>query len=65
MTQADLNREVASYTGESVTTIRQRGFSLVEPTYPPPLVLDWDKLEARRLGCLPSRPRRKRTLVRG
>jgi hypothetical protein len=60
MTQADLNREVASCTGETVATIRKRGFSLIEPHYPPPLVLDWDKLDSRRLGVVPNPQRRRR-----
>ena len=62
MTQADLNRQVASCTGETVTTIRKRGFSLIAPEYPPPRVLDWDKLEARRVGVFPNRQRRQRAL---
>ena len=54
MTQSDLNRAVASATGESIHTIASRGFSLIEapPTDPElsrdPLVIDWDELEALR-----------------
>ena len=54
MTEADLNRQVARCTGETVTTIRKRGFSLIAPEYPPPLVLDWDKLKAQRRGSVPE-----------
>ena len=49
MTQAELNREVASATGENVTTVAQMGF--VPLTAIPyerdrePLVLDWDEWE--------------------
>jgi hypothetical protein len=55
MTQADLNHEVASLTGETVRTIRQRGFSLIEIDCPPPLVVDWDELDSQRAGILPDR----------
>ena len=55
MTQRQFEREVASATGESIDTIRHRGFSLVEPEYPKPLVVDWDEVEALRLGVFPGR----------
>jgi hypothetical protein len=55
MTQTDLNREVAGRTGESNRTIRRRGFSLLEIPCPPPLVVDWDELDALRAGMLPER----------
>jgi DNA-binding winged helix-turn-helix (wHTH) protein len=55
MTQAELNQAVADVTGESVTTIRRRGFSVVTPLqvfdpdrnedYILPNVVDWDALE--------------------
>jgi hypothetical protein len=54
MTQTDLNRAVASATGESIRTIASRGFSLIEaPPHDPelsrdPLIIDWDELEALR-----------------
>ena len=60
MTQADLNREVASRIGESVTTVRRRGFSLLELECPPPLVVDWDQLDQERGALLPDRQRRQR-----
>ena len=50
MTQSELNREVASVTGESVQTISSLGF--VPLTHIPfeqdrePLVVDWDDLES-------------------
>jgi hypothetical protein len=52
MTQSELNREVASVTGESVQTISNLGF--VPLTHIPferdrePLVVDWDELESQR-----------------
>ena len=55
MTQAELDREVAGLTGESVRTIRKRGFSLMEVEYPPPQIVDWDELDAQRPGMLPDR----------
>ena len=53
MTQADLNREVAQATGESVATIDALGF--VPLTHGPverePLTVDWDELDEQRV-CL-------------
>lgn len=53
MQQADLNRAVARATGETVSTIKQLGFSFEEideldgdPTVP--LVMDWDAYDAQR-----------------
>ena len=52
--QRDLDREVAKHTGEDVTTIRRRGFSVIdlqdddfdpEPDLRAPFVLDWDDLD--------------------
>ena len=57
MTQADLEREVAGLTGESVRTIRKRGFSLMTVEYPAPQIVDWDELDAQRPGMLPDRQR--------
>jgi hypothetical protein len=57
MTQAELNREVAKATGESVGTISQIGF--VPLTRQPveverePLVIDWDEQPERRYTLLP------------
>jgi hypothetical protein len=54
MTQAELERELAAATGETVSLIRQRGFQLVEPP-----VIDWDVMypieQARRV----QRPARR------
>jgi hypothetical protein len=57
MSQAELEREVAGKTGESVGTIRRHGFSLVTPLtiFDPdademaqPQVLDWDQVQTER-----------------
>ncbi len=55
MTQGELNQAVADATGESVSTIRRRGFSVVTPlkVFQPddaddlrlPNIVDWDALE--------------------
>lgn len=56
MQQADLDRAVARVTGETVSTIKQRGFLLADansdfdpdpPEYEPNIV-DWDELESQR-----------------
>jgi hypothetical protein len=57
MTQAELNREVASRTGESVSTIRRLGFNLLDIPCRPPLVVDWDQLDRQRPRFLPDRQR--------
>jgi len=56
MSQQELDSAVAQATGESVRTIRRRGFSLVSPTFMefdpdpevPPQIVDWDALDAQR-----------------
>ena len=52
MTQADLNRAVAAVTGETIETIAQQGFGLVEmpPLERDALVYDWDEQDARSFG---------------
>ncbi|WP_254508145.1 hypothetical protein [Anatilimnocola floriformis] len=54
MTQTELNEAVADATGESLRTIRRRGFSVFTPFQPfspdhdddvLPSVVDWDALE--------------------
>ena len=52
MTQSELDQQVATATGESVSTIRQLGFS---PLWPvayerdrEPLTVDWDLVDERR-----------------
>ena len=60
MTQRDLDREVARATGETVTTIRSLGFSLVEPGDPEPHTVDWEEMDELRLGLFPRRKSRRR-----
>jgi len=56
MSQSEVDRAVADATGESLSTIRRRGFSLVTPLtlFDPddasaqPQIVDWDRLEADR-----------------
>jgi hypothetical protein len=48
MTQQEFERALVRATGESVETIRSRGFSLVEPPNLEPLIVDWDQLQAER-----------------
>ena len=58
MTQAELNREVALATGETVSEIRRRGFGIADPEAvvfdPEPgdaeidKYLDWDAVDAER-----------------
>ena len=57
MTQRELERELARKTGETMGTIRSRGFSLVEPPDPQPQTVDWDELEAERVGIFPGNNR--------
>ncbi len=53
MTQKELNRHVASRTGEELREIRRRGFSILDPLATdeddeldyPPQVIDWDELD--------------------
>ncbi len=56
MTQRELERELARATGESLATIRHRGFSLVEPPDDGPQTVDWDAV----YPVEPSRVRRVR-----
>jgi hypothetical protein len=67
MTQAALDRAVSAATGESLRTIRRRGFSIADPTevaFDPepstpnsnprgPLIVDWDELAAQRVSLFP------------
>lgn len=59
MTQQELERALALQTGESLSTIRGRGFSLVEPPRRAPLVVDWDQIDTQRLRVLPNSQRRQ------
>lgn len=61
MTQCELERELTRVTGESITTIRRRGFSIVEPPALEPLTVNWDALEAERIAIFPNRQNRRHT----
>ena len=58
MHQNELNRAVARATGESVRTVARMGFIPLTPMPidRDPLVVDWDELEAQRVG-VPGRVR--------
>jgi len=57
MTQSDLDREIARATGETVSTIRNLGFSLVDVPEPEPRTVDWDELAEGRVTVFPHRQR--------
>ena len=50
MTQHDLDREVARATGETVTTIRRLGLSIVHIDEPEPYMVDWEEIDSQRSG---------------
>ena len=56
MTQADLERELADATGESLSVIRSRGFSLIEVDAEPNII-DWD--DVQQIERLRHKPRRR------
>ncbi len=59
MTQQELERAVARSTGESLQTIRGRGFNVLTARFPDteptgrPHVIDWDALEHGSCGMAP------------
>ena len=57
MTQADLNREIAQATGETVATIDHLGFVPLTcgPIEREPLTVDWDELDAERVAMFAQR----------
>jgi len=59
MNQRQLDRAVARQTGESLATIRNRGFSIVEPPELEPLTIDWDQLAEERVALFPGYERRR------
>jgi len=60
MTRAQFNRELSAATGESIQTIRSRGFSLVETPDLTPLTIDWDAMYPTE----PVRPHRSQRKAR-
>ena len=60
MTQVEMEHELARSTGESLSTIRGRGFSLIVMPDRNPLVVDWDQVQQReQLRYRPRRPIRR------
>ena len=60
MTQAELNREIAKKTGETVSTISALGFIPLtgQPFEREPQTVDWDDLDAERnVAVMPQRTR--------
>jgi len=45
MTQAEMERELSGVTGETVSEIRRRGFSLVVMPERGPLTVNWDAVQ--------------------
>jgi len=60
MTQADVDREVAESTGESIATVRRRGFSLVVVPDRKPRIVNWDAVQGSEPARVPLRRRRQR-----
>jgi len=60
LNQRQLERAVARQTGESLATIRSRGFSIVEPPELEPLTVDWDEIQAERVALFPGYERQRR-----
>ena len=60
MTQRELERELALATGESLSTIRSRGFSIVEPPDLEPLTIDWDEVQQVQTPRISHTYRRRR-----
>lgn len=64
MTQADLDRQVSRRTGESLSTVRGMGFSPLTPVPyendAKPQTVDWDDVDAQRVGMFPGHRRRLR-----
>ena len=71
MNQSLLERTVALATGEALSTIRNRGFSIFDPatslddfdSLPKPRIVNWDRLDASRPAFLPQRARLHRKLA--
>jgi hypothetical protein len=64
MTQADLDRQISRRTGESLSTIRGMGFGPLLPIPyecdARPQAVDWDDVDAQRVGMFPGQRRRPR-----
>ena len=65
MTQHELNQMVADATGEDLSEIRNRGFSLADPLEVdfdpepydlPPQMIDWDEIDLQRNVAIIEQP---------
>lgn len=54
MTQREFECALARATGETRSTLRQRGFTILYPPEPAPLSVDWDMLDAERVALFPD-----------
>jgi hypothetical protein len=61
MTRSELEQEVARATGESLATVRSRGFSMVQSPDLEPLTVDWDELQQVQPARISHSYRRRRT----
>jgi hypothetical protein len=65
MTQRQIDRAVASATGESLAVVRRMGFGLLqEPEDDPPNTVDWEAVDARRIALFPDGQNRDGTARR-
>jgi hypothetical protein len=55
MTRHDLEQQLAKATGESIQTIRHRGFNVMDLPQAEPRSVDWDELHSQRLAVFPDR----------
>ena len=60
MTHSEMEHQLCRTTGESLATIRCRGFQLLELGNCRPLTVDWDALDAQRVAVVPQRSRQRR-----
>ena len=57
MTQSEIYRAVAAATGETIRTVAEMGFVPLTsvPVEREPQIVDWDELDARRVGLFQKR----------
>jgi len=60
MTQAEVDREVAASTGESIATVRRHGFNLLVVPDRKPRIVNWDAVQGREPVRVLRRRRRQR-----
>ena len=64
MTQQDLEQQLVRATGETISTIRRRGFGVMELPQAQPRTVDWDELHSQRLAVFPDRGGHRRKATR-